>query len=570
MLDVKPYERKFLPKDFKITTWEAFAPYAKDLEERPLETLADYKKFLEDADEVSRMMSEDFARRYIGMTCNTADKEIEKSYHDFIENISPQASEFGNAINKKLASSPFAKEVKDPGFDLALRGIQSEIDLFREENIPLQTEIEQTAAEFVKINGSMTVTLDGEEMTLQKASDRLFWTDREKREEAWKAIGERRYQDNEKIDAIFDRLVHMRQKVAVNAGFENYRDYSFISKKRYDYTPQDCYTFHDAIEKAVVPVIKEMQLEQAKSLNLEKLRPWDQAVDPEGRPPLKAFESADDLVQKSLTLYKDLDPLFLDTVQLMIDKKQLDLDSRLNKAPGGYMYPLGETKVPFIFANATEKVQDLVTFVHEAGHAVHEIAMRDIPLMMYRNESSEVAELASMSMELLTMDQWDLYFPKEEDLARAKFDHLEKTISVLPWIAQIDAFQHEVYLKPELDAHDRRKLWSWIQQRYATGVVDWEGFGEWHETQWQRQLHIFELPFYYIEYGIAQLGALQVWRNSKQDKKQALAQYKHALSLGGTKSIPELYEAAGIKFDFSADMLKDLMAFVQAEMKKVI
>lgn len=569
MLVVEPFKRKFLAKDFKVTTWEALEPFAKDLENRSLETLADYQTFLEDSDEFSRVLSEDFARRYIGMTCNTADKEIEANYHYFIEHLSPPLSEFGNAINKKMAASPFVKEVKDPGFELAMRGIQSEIDLFREENIALETEAQQTSAEFVKLNGSMTVTLDGEEMTLQKAADRLFWTDREKREEAWKTIGERRYSEHEKLDGIYDRLVKLRQKIAVNAGFENFRDYSFKNKKRYDYTPEDCYTFHDAIEKAVMPLIKEMNINQAKALGLEKLRPWDGAVDPKGRPPLKAFESADDLIQKTLKLYKDLDPLFHDTVQLMIDKNQLDLASRLNKSPGGYMYPLAETRVPFIFANATEKVSDLVTFVHEAGHAVHEICAKDLRLSMYGSYPSEVAELASMSMELLTMDQWDVFFPNHEDLIRAKRDHLEKTIAVLPWIAQIDAFQHEVYLKPDLNPQDRQKLWAWVQQRYNTDTVDWTDYAEWHETMWQKQLHLFELPFYYIEYAMAQLGALQIWRNFKKDKTKTLEQYKAALSLGYTKSIPEIYETAGIKFDFSAEMLKDLMAFVQEEMNNL-
>lgn len=566
MLTVTPLKRRFLPQDFTLTTWEALEPYTKELENRSLDTLEDYQRFLDDSDELSRVMGENSAWRYIRMTCNTADKEIEQAYHYLIEHIMPKAAEFGNVINNKMAQSPFSKEVNDTGFALMMRKIQSEIEIFRDENIPLSSEADQVSAEFVKLNGAMKVTLDGEEMPLQKAADRLFWTDRAKREEAWTAIGARRYEDREKLDDIYDRLVGLRHKIALNAGFENYRDYAFKAKKRFDYGPKECYDFHEAIEQAVTPLVREINVTQAKELGLEKLRPWDGAVDPKGRPPLKAFESAEDLIEKSLVMYKDLDPLFHDTVQMMKDQNKLDLASRLNKAPGGYMYPLGESKVPFIFANATQKVDDLVTYVHEVGHAVHEIAKRDLRLEEYGNYPSEVAELASMSMELLTMDQWNLFFPKEDDLVRAKYDHLERTISLLPWIAQVDAFQHEIYLKPELSPQERHALWSSIQQRYNTNTVDWTGFEHLQKTMWHKQGHIFDVPFYYIEYGIAQLGALQVWRNYKQDKKQALEQYKNALALGYTKSIPEIYETAGIKFDFSAKMLKELMSFVQKEM----
>ncbi|MDB5477559.1 MAG: oligoendopeptidase, partial [Alphaproteobacteria bacterium] len=448
-----------------------------------------------------------------------------------------------------------------------LRNLKTQIDLFRPENIPLDTQQEQLGAEYMKIRGAMTVTLDGEEMTLQKASDRLYWLDRAKREEAWLASQERQHQDHARLDDIFSQLVGIRKEIAANAGFDNYRDFKFKSLGRYDYTPEDCYTFHEAIEQAIVPLVAELQKEQAAGLGLEKLRPWDGAVDPKGRPPLKAFNDTDDLVQKSLQVFTNLDPLFHDTVKLLRDKGQLDLESRMNKAPGGYMSPLSESKIPFIFANATEKVGDLVTLIHEVGHAVHSVQTRDLRLLAYGSNPSETAELASMSMELLTMDQWDVFFPIEEECRRAKRDHLEKIIGFFPWMAMVDAFQHEIYLKPDLTIQDRHKIWAWTQQRFTTGLVDWSGFADWHETQWHKQLHIFEVPFYYIEYGIAQLGALQVWRNYKQDKKQAVEQYKNALALGYTESIPEIYETAGIRFDFSAGMLKELMAFVQDELK---
>lgn len=569
MIDIQPMQLKFLPKDFVFKNWEDIEPYTQELLNRPINSLADYQRFLEDENEIDSVASEEYTRRYIRVTCHSNNQEYEEALNYYLQNISPKIAEYADQINRKTAESPFAGQVAENGFALALKGLRTQMELFRPENIALEIADEELANKSGKIRGAMTVTLDGEEMPLPKAGDRLFWTDRAKREEAWLAMNEKRYASHKELDDIYVELVKTRTHVAKNAGFENYRDYKFKSLKRYDYTPEDCFVFHKAIEESVVPFNQKIMERQKKELGLDVLRPWDGSVDPKNRPPLKAFESADDLTEKSLKAFANIDSVFYDTVALMKSKHQLDLASRPNKRPGAYMTSLPVTGIPFIFANATEKVDDLTTMVHEVGHAVHDIQMRDLRLNMYKNYPMEVAELASMSMELISHDQWHLFFPKEEDLRRARLEHLEGTISFFPWMAQIDLFQHEIYTQPNLTTEERHDVWDKIHGRFSTKTVDWSGFEHWRRTGWQKQGHLFENPFYYIEYGIAQLGALQVWRNYTQDKKQAIKQYKNALALGYTKSIPEIYETAGIKFDFSASMLKELMAFVQAEMEKL-
>jgi len=569
MLKIEPLQQKYIPQGFKITSWEDIEPFTKELLARPINSLAEYERFLEDESELDALTSEEYTRRMVLMTRYTNNKEYDDALNYYLQNISPKMAEYADQINRKIADSPFADQVKDVGFALALKGLRTQMELFRPENIPLQIMDEELGNKSGKVRGAQTVMLDGEEMTLQKAGDRLFWQDRAKREEAWKAIQGRQFQDKQQQDTIFAELVTIRQQTAKNAGFDNFRDYMFKSLRRFDYTPDHALEFHEAIAAHVVPLVRGMVEKKAKEMGLEKLRPWDGAVDPKGRPPLKAFHGVDDLIEKSTRAFANMDPVFHGTIATMHAEGHLDLESRPHKRPGGYMTGFDVKKLPFIFANATEKVRDLITLVHEVGHAVHQIQMRDLRLQAYGRYPMEVAELASMSMELLSMDQWHLFFDKEEDLKRAKKDHLETLIGLFPMIAQGDAFQHQIYLNPDMTPEERNDLWTKTESRFATGMVDWSGFEDWKRIGWHRVHHIFEVPFYYIEYGIAQLGALQVWRNYKRDPQKTLEQYKAALALGYTKSIPEIYETAGVKFDFSSAMLKDLMAFVQQELAEL-
>ncbi len=425
------------------------------------------------------------------------------------------------------------------------------IEIFRDENVPLQTQLQTEERKYGAIAGAMTVTLDGEEMTLQKAGDRLQSTDRVTRETAWRAITERRYEDHEKLDALMGTLVQLRDTVGRNADFANYRDYMFAAMGRFDYTPQECFTFHEAVRDAVVPLLSDMATERKETLGLAELRPWDTKVDPQGRPPLKPFASGEELLDKTIKCFTRLDPFLGDCLRIMKRMGHLDLESRKGKAPGGYNYPLDESGVPFIFMNATSNLRDMVTLLHEGGHAVHSLVTRDLALNTFKHPPSEVAELASMSMELLTMDYWDEFFNNEEDLRRAKIQHLESIIETLPWVATIDKFQHWMYEHPDHTAAQRAEAWVRIYREFNDTVTDWSGLEKYRAYLWQRQLHLYEVPFYYIEYGIAQLGAIGVWKNYRENPEEGLKGYLDALKLGYTAPIGQIYEAARVPFDFS-------------------
>jgi oligoendopeptidase F len=415
----------------------------------------------------------------------------------------------------------------------------------------------------------MTVTIDGKELTLQQASVILMSTDRQKREDVYRKIVERRLRDKQVLDDLYSKLISLRDRVASNAGFSNFRDYMFKSYGRFDYTPADCFAFHESISSEVVPILNELAADRKKKLGVKELRPWDKAVDPEGREALKAFADGKDLTEKSITTFTALDPFLGQCLTVMREMGHLDLESRKGKAPGGYNYPLAEIGVPFIFMNATSTQRDMTTIMHEGGHAVHNFLTKDLPLGDFKSPPMEVAELASMSMELISMDHWNIFFPSKEDLSRAKGEHLEDLIETLPWVATIDKFQHWIYENPAHTQAERKSSWNRIFDEFADTATDWSGLQEAKDYLWQKQLHLYEVPFYYIEYGMAQLGAIAVWRNFKQNRNRGLEGYKNALKLGYTRTIPEIYKAAGIRFDFSRGYIRELMSFVREELGKI-
>jgi oligoendopeptidase F len=393
-------------------------------------------------------------------------------------------------------------------------------------------------------------------------------TDRKKREDVYYKINERRLKDKVTLDDLFSKLVALRHQVSVNAGFTNFRDYMFKSLGRFDYTPQDCFAFHDAIQNEVVPLLNNFAEERKNMMKVSSLRPWDKAVDPEGREALKPFANGKELTEKTIEVFKRLDPFLGQCLAIMKEMGHLDLESRKGKAPGGYNYPLSEIGVPFIFMNATSTLRDMVTIMHEGGHAIHNFLTRDLELNDFKSTPSEVAELASMSMELISMDHWDVFFTDPEELKRAKRDHLEDLIETLPWVATIDKYQHWIYEHANHSTEDRKREWNKIFNQFADTVTDWNGLEETKDYLWQKQLHLYEVPFYYIEYGMAQLGAIAVWRNFRNDPAKGLQGYQNALKLGYLRSIPEIYKAAGIKFDFSRAYIKELMDFVKDELNK--
>ncbi|RSK34003.1 M3 family oligoendopeptidase [Hymenobacter metallilatus] len=567
--DTQRPARHFLPESFTVTDWATIEPYFVELRDRAIHSGAELEQWLLNRSELEAVLSEDLAWRYIRMTCDTQDQGRSEAFQYFVSEIEPNVAPYDHALNEKMMASAFLPELDPARYRVFIRSVKQALDIYRAENIPLKTEISTQQQQYAAIAGAMTVTLDGEEMTLPRAADRLKNPDRTVRETAWRAIQERRLQDAKPLDELFTSLIGLRHQVAVNAGFANFRDYMFAALGRFDYTPQDTMHFHQAIRETVVPLIDDLDLERRQDLGLNELRPWDLDVDPSGEAPLRPFDTGEELLEKTVTVFDRLDPFLGQCLRTMRQMGNLDLESRKGKAPGGYNYPLDETGVPFIFMNATSSLRDVVTMLHEGGHAVHSFLTRRLPLGADKHPPSEVAELASMSMELISMDHWNVFFTNPEELRRAKKTHLESVLETFPWVATIDKFQHWIYENPAHTEQQRHQRWVELFDEFNQRTVSWQGLEHIKPYLWQKQLHLYEVPFYYIEYAMAQLGAIAVWRNFRQNPQAALQGYQQALALGYTAPIGEIYAAAGIRFDFSTDYLRTLADFVREEMAKL-
>lgn len=566
---IEKIPRKFLPEDFKITDWQNLEPYFKKLLDRSLNSKQDLEKWLQDISELEAVVGEDAAWRQIRMTCDTENKELEKAFEFFVMEIQPKMQPYADKLNRKLIENSFTKELDQKEFFTYLRNVKKSIDLFREENIPLQAETAVLAQQFGIISGKMTVEVEGKEYTLQQAAKFLESPDRRLREEVYRKINERRLQDKDQLNELYSKLVEKRNQIALNAGFANYRDYKFADLGRFDYTKEDCYQFHAAVKANVMPLVDFIYDRKRQRLGLESLRPWDIDAEPEGIKPLTPFQTGEELTLKTIECFNRMSPFFGDCLVKMKEMGRLDLDSRKGKAPGGYNCPLPETGAPFIFMNAAGQMHDLTTMVHEGGHAIHSFLAHNLPLTAFKEYPMEIAEVASMAMELFSMEYWDVFFDNAEDLKRAKEKQIERVLTIFPWIATIDKFQHWVYEHPNHRLEERAENWRSIMNEFTSIAIDVSGLEEYRRYAWQRQLHLFEVPFYYIEYGIAQLGAIGLWKQFKEDKNKAIQNYLNALQLGGTRTLPELYKAAGLKFDFSPAHISELMLFVQGEMEKL-
>ncbi len=560
--------RTYIPQDLKIS-WENLEPIFNELLAREINSGAELEKWLTDRSEIEAALEEDFAWRYIRMTCDTTDEKLLADFQFFATEIEPKIAPLNNELNKKFIGSEFSGKLDKNKYFVYTRGVKKALELFREENIPLQTQIQVEQQKYQAITGAMSVTLRGKEYTLEQAAVFLKDTDRTIRQEAWEAITARRLQDKDQLDELFNGLLKLRHQVALNAGFENFRDYMFQALGRFDYTPHDCYKFHEAIKKEIVPILDEQAENRRKALGLEELKPWDMDVDVSGKPALKPFNSGAELIEKSIQCFRGLSPYIGERLEIMKANGFFDVESRKGKAPGGYNYPLAESGAPFIFMNSAGTFRDLTTMVHEGGHAVHTFISAELELNDFKHLPSEVAELASMSMELMSMDKWDVFFDNPEDLNRAKKDQLKDVLKTLPWVAVVDQFQHWIYTNPDQTAQERSEAWKSIFAPFGNNFADWSEHQEALVNLWQKQLHIFEVPFYYVEYGIAQLGAIAVWKNYKENPEKGLQNYLEALKLGYTKTIKQIYETAGIEFNFSKSYVEELADFVRDELKKL-
>ncbi len=568
-IPIEKIKRTFLPADFVLTDWAALEPWFTNLVDRKLDTLQDLENWLHDVSELEAVISEDACWRQIKMTCDTTNKAFEEAFTFFCMEIEPKMKPYSFELNKKLQASPFTKELDPKLYFPYLRNVDNAIKLYRDENVQLQAEMSLKAQQYGVISGGMSVDVDGKEYTMQQAAKFLQNPERDVREGVFRKMAARRLQDKDKLNELFNELIALRHQIAVNAGFDNYRDYKFRELGRFDYTIDDCFAFHQAVKEHILPLQAMLTNARKKRLGLDVMRPWDTDAEPKGTQPLQPFHTGKELSEKAIEVFNRLNPYFSGCLETMRDMQRLDLESRKGKAPGGYNCPLAETGVPFIFMNAAGTMGDVITMMHEGGHAVHSFLSHHLPLTSFKEYPMEIAELASMSMELFTMEHWDVFFADKTELQRARLEEMERVISVLPWIATIDKFQHWIYTNPGHTTAQREEEWINILNEFSTGIVDWSGFEEYRTNFWQKQLHLFEVPFYYIEYGIAQLGAIAMWRQYRQDKNQALSNYRAALSEGYTKTLKELYATAGIKFDLSPAYIKELVAFVQPALAEI-
>jgi oligoendopeptidase F len=557
--------RSYIPQELDIK-WGTLSPIFDELLNRDLPTLEALAQWLKDKSELEAALEEDFAWRYIKMSCDTNNESLVQAFQYFAEEIEPKISPIANQLNIKLVDHELVDELDQEKYFVYLRGIKKSLELYREDNIPLFTKLQVAQQRYQGITGAMSVHINDQEYTLEQASTFLKDVSREVRQQAWETIQQRRLVDKDELNILFDELIIMRHEVSLNAGFENYRDYMFQALGRFDYTPKDCYKFAEAIEKEIVPILNEQAEKRSEALGIEVLKPWDMEVSTTGKPALKPFANGEELIDKTIACFDRIDPKLGQMLATMKANQLFDVESRKGKAPGGYNYPLAETGAPFIFMNSANTLRDLTTMVHEGGHAVHTFLTAKLELNDFKHCPSEVAELASMSMELITMDQWDIYFDNEEDLIRAKREQLIDVLKTLPWVAVIDQFQHWIYTNPGHDAAARESAFKQIYNRFGAGFTNWDGLGAEYGNLWQKQLHLFEVPFYYIEYAIAQLGAIAIYKNYKENPNKALQQYLDALALGYTKPMNEIYETAGIKFDFSVDYVEELAAFIKNEL----
>ena len=567
--NIEKLKHSFLPATFELNDWKSIEPYLTELRDRVLESKEDLEKWLKDLSEVEAFISEDACWRQVRMTCDTENKSFEEAFNFFFLEIQPHIQPIADQLNKKLINCPFTKTLDQEKYFTYLRSIKKSIDLFREENIPLQAESSVLQQQYGMIAGKMTIDHDGKEYTLQQAGKFLESSERIIRETVYKKIAERRIADKDSLNDLYSKLISIRHQIALNAGFSNYRDYKFSEMGRFDYTPKDCFQFHEAVKTEVMPLVDEIYAHQKSRLGIDIMRPWDTEAEPIGVEPLRPFKDGNDLLGKTIQCFDQLDPFFGDCLRKMNELNHFDLESRKGKAPGGYNMPLAESGAPFIFMNAASQMSDLTTMVHEGGHAIHSFLSHSLELNGFKEYPTEMAEVASMSMELFSMDHWNVFFSSKEEMNRAKRHQLERVITIFPWIATIDKFQHWVYEHPNHSLEERKTNWLNILYEFSSKSIDYSGLEAYRSYGWQKQLHLYEVPFYYIEYGIAQLGAIGMWLQYKEDPKKGLDNYIRALSLGGTKTLPDLYKSAGIEMIFNSTGISRLMQFVKKELESL-
>ncbi|MEQ1733965.1 MAG: M3 family oligoendopeptidase [Bacteroidia bacterium] len=570
--------RAYLPQTVNCATFNDIQPFYDELQNRTLTSVTDLQKWMADRSELECFVQEHTGWLYIRMTCDATNEALSEAFNYFVNEIDPLIAPYNNGFNIKLTQSPFLKELSPEKYAILLRSTAMAIQLFREENIPLHAQIQTLQNNYGNITSQMSIEHEGKELTLQQAATYFKNTNRALREAIYNAVNIRRLQDKTTLDELYTQLISLRHNVAQNAGYANYRDYKFDELNRFDYNLKDVEEMHASVAKYIKPIVEQFDVERKAELGYTSLQPWDMDVDTQGATPPKPFTTGEDLVNKTIACFNKIDPQFAEFITIMRDLKYLDVESRKGKAPGGYNYPLYESNIPFIFMNAVGTMRDVETMVHEGGHAIHSILSAGLELVDFKNIPSEVAELASMSMELIAMEHIETFVADKDQLKRLKIEQLQSCLQTLTWVCTIDKFQHWIYTHPTHTLEERTAQWIQVFEEFNTSKIEYaaqEGTTtvaqklSYKQNAWQKQLHLYEVPFYYIEYGMAQLGAIAMWRQYKQNPAQCIANYKAALALGYTKSIPEIYATAGIEFNFSSAWINELAGFVNDELAKI-
>ena len=540
--------------EFLNWTWSQIEPIFQDLQQRPLDE-DNIEVWLSEWSDISKLLDESYWRLYNATAVDTSDKAAEEKFTHFLDEIQPQVKSAEQGLKEKLLASGISPH----GYQVPLRDMRAQADLYRDENLPLLSEEKKLIVEYYKIMGAQMVPWAGKQIPLPQLQPVYQERDRERREEAWRLAAARQLEDRQALNDLWGKFLELRQSIAAHADLPNYRAYRWQELLRFDYSPEDCYQFHLAIQEVVVPAAQALYEKRRQRLGVNSLRPWDIYVDPFGMPALKPFTTSQELIANSGNIFSQVEPLFGQYFEQMRGEGYLDLENRANKAPGGFCSHYKYSKQAFIFMNAVGIHDDVQTVLHEGGHAFQAFECGHLPYF-FLEIPSEFAEVASMSMELLASpyleaDQGGFYSPGES--ARARIQYLESMLLFWPYMAVVDAFQHWVYENHEAacDASNCDTRWVQLWERFMPGV-DWGGLEQEVSTGWQRKPHIFDEPFYYIEYGQAQLGSVQIWRNSLQDKSSAVAAYRRALALGTSVTLPQLYAAAGARFTFDAATLQ--------------
>lgn len=565
----RDYVRHYVPADMSFA-WDDLSKVFGELSSRVMGSPSDLERWLLDEDELNAYIYEQRSIRYINSTRQTDSPEYTRAYEEYVRNLEPKIKVASFELLKLYSSSPHRRGLPQRSYGLEDRRREAALRVFRVENVELERQDSELAQKYQRTRGAMTVDFRGQERTLQQMAKFLEEPDRGLRAEAWRLADGRSLKDKDALDEIYGQMVRLRDGAARNAGFDNYEDYAFVKKARFDYTPKDCAEFHSAVEEHIVPLSREIDRLRKDKLGVDELRPWDLVVDPEGRQPLSPFDDIGGLVRGAAKVVSQVDGKLSEYFEKMVELGVLDLDSRKGKAPGGYQEELSEMRLPFIFMNAAKRDADVRVLLHEAGHSFHTFLMRDQSLPFFNANANlplEFAEVASTTMEIISGEHYEGVFYDREQAKRSNFEEAVGNVKLFTWVATIDAFQQWVYSHPGHTAEERREAWLRTFRRFG-GLESFEGLDDSLAYRWQRQLHLYEAPFYYIEYAVALTGALGVWSRYRRDRRDAIEAYKSALSLGASRPLPELFGAAGLEWGFGRPAMSKFAGELRAAVRE--